>query len=307
MEPFAPIGRTPPPEPASAPRGALFMLLSAFGFSVMTLSVKLLGERIPTLQVVFVRGVFTVAVTWVLLSREGVSPWGNRRGALVLRGLFGVVALACFYAATMRLPLAEVTVLHYTNPIFTALFAAFLLRERVGARLLVGLLAGFAGVAALAGPAFLGREGAIRAENLPWVGVALLSAVLAALAYITVRDLRRTEHPLVVVFWFALVMIPVSVAPSVVAWVPPTPKEWGILLLVAVSAQFGQIYLTHGLSVLPAARAMAIGYVQVAFAVLWGTVVFGDAPGAASVVGIALIVVGAVLANTGASGRPSGK
>jgi drug/metabolite transporter (DMT)-like permease len=283
------------------------MLLSALGFSVMTLSVKLLGERIPTLQIVFVRGVFTVVVTGALLRWEGVSPWGNRRGALVLRGLFGVVALACFYAATMRLPLAEVTVLHYTNPIFTALLAALVLRERIGARLLVGLLAGFAGVAALAGPAVLGRGGTIRPADLPWMGVALLSAVLAALAYITVRDLRRTEHPLVVVFWFALVMIPVSVVPSVVAWVPPTPKEWGTLLLVAVSAQFGQVYLTHGLSALPAARAMTIGYVQVAFAVLWGGVVFGDIPDAASVVGIALIVVGAVLANAGTFGRPSGK
>jgi drug/metabolite transporter (DMT)-like permease len=273
------------------------MLLGALGFSIMTLSVKLLDRRIPTFEIVLVRGVFTVAVTWWFLRRLGVSPWGNRRGALALRGLFGVTALACFYAATMRLPLAEVTVLHYTNPLFTALLASLLLHERVHGRLLVGLLAGLGGVAALAAPAWSGAGGALRPEDLPWMGVALLSALLAALAYITVRDLRRTEHPLVVVFWFALVMIPVSAAPAAARWVAPTPSEWVILAVVSASAQFGQVFLTHGLSALPAGRAMAIGYVQVAFAVVWGILFFGDVPGPATVLGIGLVVTGALLAN----------
>jgi drug/metabolite transporter (DMT)-like permease len=273
------------------------MLLGALGFSLMTLSVKLLDGRIPTFQVVFVRGVFTVAVTWLILRRIGVSPWGNRRGALALRGLFGVMALACFYAATMRLPLAEVTVLHYTNPLFTALLASVLLREQVAGRLWVGLVAGLTGVAALAAPAWTGGGGTLRAEDLPWMGIALLSAFLAALAYITVRDLRRTEHALVVVFWFAAVMIPVSALPAAWLWVSPTKGEWAILLAVAISAQFGQIFLTRGLAVLPAGRAMAVGYVQVAFAVVWGVIFFGDVPGLATVIGIGLVVGGAFLAN----------
>lgn len=271
------------------------MVLSAFGFSLMTLSVKLLAGRVPTLEIVFVRGLLNTLLTLFLLRRERVAPWGNRRRALVLRGTFGVVALACYYAATARLPLAEVTVLHYTNPLFTALIAAIWLRERVGLRLAAGLFAGLAGVVAIAVPVAAGRAGALGRADLPGVGLALVSAVLAALAYVTVRDLRRSEHPLVVVFWFSLVMIPFSAGPALAGWVAPTRNEWGILLLVALAAQVGQVFLTRGLGALPAGRAMTVGYAQVAFAVLWGNVFFGAIPGPSTIAGIALIVLGALL------------
>lgn len=277
------------------------MLASALGFSVMTLSVKLLGERLPTFEIVLVRGAINAIVTLALLRALRVAPWGNRRGALALRGTFGFAALACFYAATIRLPLAEVTVLHYTNPIVTALVAAFWLKERAGGRVVAGLVAGLLGVVALAAPWRTGSATLLR-PDLPWIGVALASAVLAALAYVTVRDLRRTEHPLVVVLWFSGAMILLSAVPAAAQWVPPTPKEWGILLLVGASAQVGQIFVTLGLSALPAGRAMAIGYVQVAFAAGWGLLFFGTVPEIATVLGIGLIVGGALLANAGPVG-----
>jgi drug/metabolite transporter (DMT)-like permease len=247
---------------------------------------------------VLVRGVVTVLITAVWLHRIGVPPRGNRRTALVARGIFGTTALALFYAAIARLPLAEVTVLHYTNPLFTALIAAVWLGEQIGPRLVAGLLTGLLGVTALALPAFRDGVGRLSPEDLPWMGAVLGSALLAALAYTTVRDLRRTEHPLVIVFWFGLVMIPFAIVPALASWVAPTPREWAVLLLVALSALLGQVFLTRGLSLLPAGRAMAVGYVQVAFAALWGLLFFGDVPGAATVIGVGLIVVGALLANS---------
>lgn len=308
MEPFAPAPAAvlPPPLPGaehSPRRGVLFMLCSALGFSLMTLSVKLLAGRIPTFEIIFVRGWIALALTAYMLQRVGVRAWGRRRRALLARGTLGVLALACFFAATARLPLAEVTVLHYTNPLFTALIAALWLGERISARLVVGLVAGLAGVVTISLPALRDHEGALEPRQLPWVGAALASAFLAALAYTTVRDLRRTEHPFVIVFWFALMMVPFSAVPALAGWVAPTAGEWGILVLVALTAQLGQVFLTWGLLALPAGRAMAVGYVQVGFAALWGLLFFGDAPRAATALGVALIVAGALSANAGSGLR----
>ena len=105
------------------PSGVAAIFLSAFAFSVMTLFVKLAGERIPSQEIVLARSLVSVALSFLLLRRAGVSPWGHDRRGLWLRGLTGYFALSCVYAAVTHLPLADATVIHYLNPAFTALLA----------------------------------------------------------------------------------------------------------------------------------------------------------------------------------------
>jgi drug/metabolite transporter (DMT)-like permease len=108
------------------------MLLSALSFSLMTVCVKRVGGRLPIAEVVLVRALITGALTWWLLRRSGMAPWGRRRGLLLLRGLIGSVGLLCVFAAVTLLPLAPATVLQYLYPTFTALLAWLLLGERAG-------------------------------------------------------------------------------------------------------------------------------------------------------------------------------
>lgn len=279
----------------AVPLGARYMVASAFAFSVMSLLVKLAGQRLPSQEIVLARGVVTLVISFWLLRRARVTVWGNRRGLLTLRGLLGFAALSCFYYSLTTLPIAEATVLQYTNPIFTALLAAWFLRERLTAGVLTSAVIGLAGVVLVARPAFL-FGGTPVDLNPVAVTVALAGAVLSAGAYTAVRKLSRTEHPLVIVFYFPLIAVPATipfVAP-VAVW--PRSWEWLVLLGVGVTTQVAQIYLTKGLALEPAGRAMTVGYSQVVFAAGWGMLLFGEFPGVASVAGAGLVLAGTLTA-----------
>lgn len=270
------------------------MVATAFCFSVMSLIVKVLGTRLPTAEIVFVRCAVTLVISYAMVRAAGIPIRGKRKTLLVLRGLAGFGALFCFFFAVTRLPLADVTVIHFTNPVFTAVLAAVFLKEPMGRRELIGLPLCVAGVAFVAQPAVLFGEGA-RNLDVVAVVVALVAAILSSVAYTTVRKLRETDDPLVIVFYFPLVATPASIPFMIGNAVWPTPFEWLLLVGVGVVTQIGQIFLTKGLHREKAGRAMSMSYVQVIFAAAWGFLFFHDVPNSLSIVGAVLILLGMLL------------
>jgi drug/metabolite transporter (DMT)-like permease len=269
-------------------RGVLYMTLAALAFSVMSVLVKLASERIPTGEIVMVRAAITLAISYVLVRRAGLSPWGQQRGRLVVRGLFGFAALSCYFLSLARLPLADATTLHHTQPLLTALLAWWLLGERVGRAAAFAIACGLGGVMLVVHPGVPLSGGAEPAG----VAIALASAVFSALAYVTIRRLAQTEHPLVIVFYFPLVALPLSIPWAAASFVWPEPADWLLLAGIGLSTQLGQVFLTLGLSLERAGRAMAVGYVQICFAVIWQLVIFGEQPALGTLAGAALIIAG---------------
>ena len=273
------------------------MVAGAFFLSVMALAVRIVGQRLPTMEIVSARSLVVLVLSWALLAREGVSPWGRARGLLIVRGLLGFTALTLYYYSLVRLPLADATVIQFTNPIWTTLLAALLLSERLGPREVAASLASLSGVVLLARPTLLfGGD----ASSLPAgpVTVALLGAFLSGGAYVTVRSLGRTEHPLVIVFWLALVSTLLSFPFLVIGAALPTPADLGLLAVVGLTTFVGQLAITLGLRDEPAGRATAVAYLQVVFAVLWGILLLEEYPDAWTLLG-ALVI----LACTWALGR----
>ena len=267
-------------------RATVWMLSSALSFSLMGVCVKALGGRIPVVEVVLARSLVSLLLSVAMLRQAGLNPWGQRRWLLVLRGLIGTAALFCVFAALAQLPLAAATVLQYLHPTFTAVLAWLLLRERVGPRVLLAALLGWLAVILLSSPAellgLLGPLGSLllgqRGAPLPLAGVllALAGALLSACAYVSVRALGRSEHPLVIVFYFPLVGLAVTLLPVLIDPVLPTAAECLALVGVGLFTQLGQIGITKGLLGMPAARATAMSYGQVPLAALWGWCVFHE-------------------------------
>ena len=137
------------------------------------------------------------------------------------------------------------------------------------------------------------------------LAAALAGALLTAVAYVSVRQLGRSEHPQVIVLWFPMVSIPLSLPLVLLNPVLPTPAELGWLVGIGLFTQLGQIGLTHGLIQLSAARATTISYLQVAFAMVWGWLWFGEPPRLAMVAGAALILSSLLLSQ--APGRSEGR
>ncbi len=273
------------------------MVLAAFQFSIMTLFVKLVGQRLPSQEIVLARSIVTLGYSYVLVRWAREALWGYNKWLLITRGAAGFAALSCIYYAVTVLPLADATVIQYTNPVFTALLAAFFLKETMTGREVFALALSLAGVVLIARPSFLvGASGA--SLDLFAVGIALLGALFSAAAYVSVRKLRETEHPMVIVFYFPLVSTIGSAPFALPQWVWPTPLEWLMLIIgVSVTAQLGQIWLTKGLYLERAGRAMTMSYLQIVFAAVWGMLFFSEYPDAFSFTGAALVLGGTVLAS----------
>jgi drug/metabolite transporter (DMT)-like permease len=272
------------------PAGIRYMAVAAFFFSLMSLLVKVAGRRLPVQEVVLARSSVGALISWHSLRRRGVPPWGQRRGLLVVRGLLGYAGLSCFFFALVHLPLAEATVIQYTNPVFTALLAAVFLAERVRPRDLGLALVSLGGVVLMARPEFLLGGLEQRLDPLA-VAVALAGAMFSAGAYVTVRRLGRTEDPVVIVFYFALIATAGSVPLTALDPVLPTAPEWVALAGIGIVTQVAQVYMTKGLREERAGRAMAVGYMQIVFAALWGLLFFAELPDRWSAAGAAAIIL----------------
>ncbi len=272
--------------------GLPYMVLAALFFSLMTLFVKIAGQRLPSMEIVLTRGIVTLGYSYAALRWAGISPWGRNRVLLVLRGLFGFLALTCLYYAVTKLPLADANVIQYTNPVFTTILAAIFLKERIAGADLMGAVLGVSGVVLVARPAFL-FGASVNPLDMHAAGIALLGAMCSAAAYVVVRRLRNDEPSAVIIFYFPLVTTIASLPLALPSFIWPTLTEWLIIIFgVGLCAQLGQICLTLGLKIEPAGRAMALSYLQVVFAAIWGVIFLTEHPSPLTVAGSLLVFGG---------------
>jgi drug/metabolite transporter (DMT)-like permease len=272
----------------------LYMAGAALFFSLMSLQVKIAGQTLPVGEIVFARSLVTLTLSYAVLRYQGIPIWGNNRRLLVARGLFGFLALNAFYYSVLHLPLAEATVLHFMAPVFTALLSGVLLGERIGKREVLGSAVSLTGVVVFAAPASVFGDGG-STVTLGAVGIGLCAALASALAYSTVRELRRTDDPNVIVFYFPLLSLPGS-APLLAfgaRW--PEGWEWALLLGIGVTTQIAQVCLTRAIHLEPAGRVTSVSYLQIIFAASWSALFFRQLPTLHGLVGMALVIVGTTI------------
>lgn len=268
--------------------GLWLMVVSAAAFSLMAAMAKLLLPHTPTQAVVLSRGVMMTVLCVALALRKRVPIVGKRPGKLVLRGLLGYGALSCYFYSVQHLPLGDAVLLQYSHPAFVAAVAPLLIGERTGKGHWLMVLAALAGVALIVGPSGEMRGGAL---------VGLTGSLLSGLAYITVRHLSRTEHPLTILVWFPLATIPGSLVVTVMAGRAALPRNASEVLghlAVLGCALVGQIALTEGLARTGAARATAVSMTGPVFGIAFGLAFFGTRPTAWSLLGM-IFVIGALL------------
>lgn len=271
----------------SVPPGLQAMAAGALFFSMMAALAKLAGGAVPLFEIVLARSVVVAVLAGGALWRNGQSFRGREPRLLFVRGVTGFGALTCFYYAVVHLPLADATVIHFMNPVFTALAAVVVLGEHIGLIETLLVMGSMSGVIMVARPSFL--FGSTNALDPFAVGVGLTGAVLAAGAYVAVRRLRA-EAPLLIVFWFAAVSTVLSLPLVLLNPVMPSFGVLMILLGVGVTTHLGQVLITWGFRLERAGRASAVGYLQIVFAAGWGWLLFREVPDVWTWAGAAVIV-----------------
>ncbi|MBP0049960.1 DMT family transporter [Marinobacterium sp. AK62] len=270
------------------------MLLSALGFALMAVCVKSAAARgIPVLEIVAFRAFVSLVLSYLNIKRKRLSVWGNNKPLLIARGTVGAFALMCVFYAVSTLPLAEATVLQYTYPAFTAVIALWFLKERIQVATMLCIGMSILGVIVMMQPNL--REGLIADASSLSIVAALLGALGSAVAYVMVRHLNRTDDSCVIIFYFPLIALPVSVALLGDGFVMPNLEELALLILVGIFTQVGQIGLTKAMAVEQAGKAAAYAYVQVVFSALLGWAFFSEVPTVWTLVGGLFIISGALV------------
>lgn len=262
------------------------MLLSTFFFALMQVCVKWV-PHIPAEEIIVFRCVISLLISWAFLRKAGVSVWGNNRKLLLARGASGAVALILFFNVLQNLPLATAATLQYLSPIFTAILGIFIVKERIRAWQWVFFLISFAGVLVIEGV-----ETSVDTSYL-WLGV--LSAVFAGVAYSIVRKLNVREHPLVIIFYFPLVTLPVVGIYTIFNWVQPVGWEWAMLLLVGLFTQLGQYYMTLSYQHEEISKVANLTYIGIIYALILGFVFFGELLNFWTYLGMGLVLLGVLL------------
>jgi drug/metabolite transporter (DMT)-like permease len=271
--------------------GIRHMLVGTLFFSAMSVFAKLASERLPTMELVLARVVVTLIMSWWVIRRLDIHPWGNNKKLLLLRGFAGFMGLSCYFYAIAHLPLADATVIQFCNPMLAALIAVFALKERLRMIDLIATVCSMAGVVLVAQPTFLFARGVSLDQVAVAIGV--VGAIFSAIAYVVIRRLGSTEHHMVVVLYFPLVTGPASLPIlAVEGLVLPRGFEWFLLLGIGVAAQLGQIEITKGFKLETAGRASSVTYLQIVLAYTWGVLLFGEYPNAISILGALLVVAG---------------
>tara|TARA_Y100001968_G_C19364653_1_gene721814 strand:+ start:490 stop:1413 length:924 start_codon:yes stop_codon:yes gene_type:complete len=255
-------------------KGYIALIISSLAFSLMSVCIKKLGEKIPIYEIVFARALISLILTRYMLYNKGIYPWGINKKLLLIRGLLGSGALFCIFKAISTLPLATATVIQYTYPTFIALTACIFLKEKIDKNIILALITGLTGIILVVQPKWINKEAAI----IPFyfILIAIAGALLTALAYLCVKKLSESENNLVIIYYFPLISVPLTIPFLINNTVLPMGKEWLLIVGVGIFTQIGQIYITKGLRIINAARAGSINYIQVLFAAIWGIIFFSE-------------------------------
>lgn len=262
------------------------MLLASVFFALMNVSVKFI-PHIPAIEIVWFRSVFSAVFTVLVLRQKKIPLFGTHKLSLVARGIVGSISLILFFYTLQRIPLATAVTLQYLSPIFTTILGIFILKENVKARQFVYFGLAFAGVLLIQGvdPRVDGLSAAM----------GLVSALASGIAYNLIRKLKGIEHPLVIIFYFPLVTLPIATVLMYFDWVTPIGWDWLILLWIGFCTQNAQYFMTLAYQSGNVSRISSLSYLGVVYALVFGFLLFGETFPILSYIGMVLVFIGILL------------
>jgi len=268
-------------------RGMIWMTLAAASFAVHDACAKSLGQTFGVQQIVFMRYVTSlVLVSLVLWWWMGFGKLATAHPYMhAVRAIFTVVAQMFAYYALKHLPLADVTGIAFTRPLFVIVFAVVLLRETAGWRRWAAACVGFAGMALMVRPSAAGID--------PAAGAAILSSLTFAATAIMVRRWSASESAVTWIFYYLLAGAIMGIPGAALDWVPPAPEHLWIVLLISVVATVAQLFTILAFTAGEASAVSPMDFTRLVYAAAIGFFIFAEVPAATTWIGAATIVAAA--------------
>lgn len=270
-------------------RGALWMLASAACFGVHGPIVRELSYQLDPMVISFGRSVVLLAVLAPFLMRDGWRSLATSQPLLMgFRGLASAGGLMLLIYAQAHMPLARVTALTFTAPLFAIVGAALVLRERVGASRWIATLVGFAGTVIILRPGVDGIE--------PIALAPLGAALFVAMSNLTAKSLSASHGATTLVAWVAICSVVLTAVPALFVWSWPDLAGFGWLAALGCVTAGAHQCLVRSFAVADASAVMPYDYTRLLFTAAIGWYAFGEVPATTLWIGAA-IIVGATIFN----------
>ena len=252
-------------------RGIVLMCLSTVAFSIMHGLVRFVSEVLPPFQIAFFRNFFGLAFLLPLLMRSRFAVLRTKQiGLHALRGVINMAAMLMFFTALSISPIAKVTALGFTAPIFMAILAVVVLGERFRIYRWSAIFFGFMGMLIILRPGLI----AIDTGALLVIG----SAVLWAVAMIIIKIQSRTESSLTIVAYMGIFLGVFSIAPALWVWQPFELQTLGLMALIGLFGSIAQMAISQSLKETDPTALMPFDFLKLIWTAMIGVWFFAEIP-----------------------------
>ena len=261
------------------------MIISVIAFALMNAVVKYLTE-FNVYQIVFFRSIGTLAFTIPLILKYKIPILGTNRKLLFIRGILGVISLTCFFESLNYLAVGTAVSLRYTSPIFAAIFALILLKEKIKLIQWMLFVLAFIGVMIIKGFGV--------GVNMIGLFLVMISALFLGLIFVVIRKIGDKEHALVIINYFMIMAFIFGGIMSISAWKTPNLTQWFLLLSLGVFGYVGQLFMTKAFQSQETNVIVPLKYLEVVFTIIIGISWFGEVYNLLSLLGVLLILFGLI-------------
>lgn len=268
-------------------KAVLYMLISALGFTLMSVAVKAIPE-IPIFEKVFFRNLVSCFVAFFLLiyEKRGFSVPQKNRLPIFIRSFLGFLGIVTNFYAVQHLILADSNMLGKLSPITVSFFAVCFLKEKLDRKQILGMILSFVGALFVIKPSF-------SLSVLPSLA-GLTSVTFAGISYTVIRYLNDKENPNIIVFYFSLFSVLASLPFLLGNFKSPTLREGIFLLGIGVMACLAQFFMTYSYKNAEASEVSVYNYSGIPYGILLGYFLFDEIPDFYSFLGGTIIVVMAI-------------
>jgi drug/metabolite transporter (DMT)-like permease len=269
-------------------KGLLWSAASGMVFSVLNACMRALAQQLDPFQSQFLRYLFGLLVLLPLLWRHGLAAYRPRHiGGQFVRGAFHTVGLCLWFLALPKIPLADMTAIGFTGPIFIMIGAYVFFKEPMRWERWLAAGIGLVGVLIVVGPKLSGGGGLY---NL----VMLASAPMFAASFLLTKGLTRYETTGVILVWQALTVTLFSLPLALLHWQAPTAGQWAGFVLCGFLGSLGHYCLTRSFRVADISSTQSVKFLDLVWASLIGWAVFADVPSTSTLIGGVVICASTV-------------
>ncbi|MEB6297506.1 DMT family transporter [Staphylococcus xylosus] len=264
-------------------KGIIAILISAVGFSFMSVFFRLAGD-LPVYQKSLARNLVAMFIPMYFIFKYKQPLFGklSSQPLLISRSTLGLIGVLLNIYAIDHMILSDADTLMKLNPFWTILLSLIFLNEKVRNYQFIAMIVAIAGMLFVVKPEF-------SSSMFPAIA-GLLSGIFAASAYTCVRALSTREAPYTIVFYFSFFSIIVLIPFTIFTFEPMTMTQVWYLIGAGLSAAAGQIGITLAYSYAPAKDISIFTYASIIFTALFGFILFGESPDFYAVLGYMIII-----------------